>query len=78
MSEAFFSTKQAAERARISRQTLYTWIGLGRFIAPRPVRVGNRSLRLWTAADVARLIGVRKLIYRENGGRPRKEGRTHA
>jgi excisionase family DNA binding protein len=78
MDEVFLSTRQAAKRAGISHQTLYTWMERGRVQAPRPLLVGRRRVRLWTARDVRKLAELRKLIYRENEGRPRKDGRTHA
>jgi excisionase family DNA binding protein len=50
-----YTTAQAATLLKISRQTLYTWIDDGRIAAPKPIAVGERSFRLWTAADIERV-----------------------
>jgi excisionase family DNA binding protein len=48
----FFTTKQAAAKIGVSRQTLYSWIASGLVPAPKPIPVGAGSIRLWTQADV--------------------------
>ena len=50
-----FTTAEAAEKAGVSRQTLYTWIDQGWVEAPERVKIGARAFRFWTAADIAKL-----------------------
>jgi len=47
-----YTTAQVAKLLKISRQTLHTWIEGGRIKAPKPVTVGQRAFRFWTAADI--------------------------
>jgi excisionase family DNA binding protein len=54
-----YTTAQAAKLLKISRQTLYTWIEDGRIATPEPIAVGQRSFRLWTAADIERVRKVK-------------------
>jgi excisionase family DNA binding protein len=50
-----YTTDEAAKKIGISRQTLYTWIAVGKVEAPKPIKLGKRSMRLWTKADIAKL-----------------------
>lgn len=50
--ERFFTTKQAAKKIGVSRQTLYSWIDAGVISAPELIRAGLASMRLWTQADI--------------------------
>jgi excisionase family DNA binding protein len=54
MSLKTFTTRQAAERIGVSRQTLQAWIAADRIPAPKPIEMGLISVRLWTKADVER------------------------
>jgi len=65
MSSKIYSTGEAAAQARITRATLQDWIKKGKFEAPKLARVGNVSVRLWTASDVARLKKTKAEIYQE-------------
>jgi len=70
MSPKAFPTGEAAKQARITRATLQDWIKKGKFKAPKLAKVGNVSVRLWTASDVARLKKTKSEIYQEK--RPKK------
>ena len=65
MSPKTFSTGEAAKQVGITRATLQEWIRIGKFKAPKLVKVGNVSIRLWTASDVTRLKARKKEIYQE-------------
>jgi len=65
MSSKTYSTGEAAAQAGITRATLQDWIKKGKLKAPKLARVGNVSVRLWTASDVARLKKKKAEIYQE-------------
>jgi len=54
MSPKTYTTLEVAKALAISRQTLYTWIEGGHIDAPKPIVIGSKSFRLWTAADIDR------------------------
>lgn len=60
-----YTTKDAAKAAGITRATLQDWIKKRKFAAPKLGRVGNISVRFWTASDVARLKKTKAEIYQE-------------
>jgi len=70
MSPKTYTTTEAAKAAGITRATLQDWIKKRKLAAPKLGRVGNISVRLWKASDVARLKTVKKEIYQEK--RPKK------
>jgi excisionase family DNA binding protein len=47
-----YTTAEAAEQIGVSRQTLFTWIAKKQITAPKPVRMGQRSIRFWTKEDI--------------------------
>jgi excisionase family DNA binding protein len=47
-----YTTAEAAAQIGVSRQTLFTWIENGLIAAPKPVKMGQRSIRFWTKADI--------------------------
>jgi excisionase family DNA binding protein len=47
-----YTTAEAAEKIGVSRQTLFTWIEKGQIAAPRPIKMGQRSIRFWSNADI--------------------------
>jgi len=64
--ERLYTTAEAARRAGVSRQTLQTWMAVGKIKGPdliRPVHI-----RLWSKEDIAQLKKVEK-----RPGRPRRE-----
>jgi DNA-binding transcriptional MerR regulator len=65
MSSKSYSTGEAAAKARITRVTLQDWIKKGKIEAPKVTKVGNVSVRLWTASDIERLKAVKQRIYQE-------------
>jgi excisionase family DNA binding protein len=70
MNPRTYTTTEAAKAVGITRATLQDWIRKRKFAAPKLGRVGNISVRLWTASDVARLKARKSEIYQEK--RPRK------
>jgi len=46
-----YTTSQVAKSVGISRQTLQVWISDGRIKAPKPVKLANMRVRLWSRAD---------------------------
>ena len=48
------STEAAAKEIGVSRQTLHAWIAAGKIAAPKSVDLGERSILLWTEADIER------------------------
>jgi excisionase family DNA binding protein len=55
MSPATYSTGEAAKQIGVSRQTLQAWLVAGKVEGPKPIEVGGMTVRMWTAADVARV-----------------------
>jgi excisionase family DNA binding protein len=49
-----YSTGEAAKQLGVSRQTLQTWLSVGKIEGPKPIEVGGMTVRLWTAADISR------------------------
>jgi predicted DNA-binding transcriptional regulator AlpA len=49
------TTAEAAAAIGVSRQTLYSWIDGGKVIAPKLIVTGQKSIRLWTKADIERV-----------------------
>jgi excisionase family DNA binding protein len=47
-----YTTAEAAAKIGVSRQTLYTWIEERKITAPKPTRMGQRSIRFWTIAEI--------------------------
>jgi excisionase family DNA binding protein len=70
MSPRTYTTTDAAKAVGITRATLQDWIKKKKFAAPKLGRVGNISVRFWTASDIARLKAAKKSIYQEK--RPKK------
>jgi predicted site-specific integrase-resolvase len=65
MSSKHYTTKEAADAAKITRATLQDWIKKGKFTAPQLQRLGKVGVRLWTTSDIARLKAKKKEIYQE-------------
>ena len=63
------TTGEAADAAGISRATLQVWIKAKTVRAPKTQLVEGKAVRLWTAADLERLRGVKAKIYRKGRGR---------
>jgi hypothetical protein len=67
-----YTTTQVARAAKISRATLQAWIAAERISSP-PVQLrGNVAVRLWTAADIKRLLKFRDENYCKGRGRKRR------
>jgi excisionase family DNA binding protein len=47
-----YTTAEAAVKIGVSRQTLFTWIESDKIAAPKPTKMGQRSIRFWTSADI--------------------------
>jgi predicted site-specific integrase-resolvase len=63
------STLKAANAVGIHRVTLQEWIRLGKVKPPKPVLRNGRGVRLWSAADLAKLRKIKEQIYRRGRGR---------
>jgi len=70
-----YTTGQAADAVKITRQTLQAWIAKRKLEAPETQLRHGRAVRLWTESDLARLRKVKSEIYRKEMGRPSKNGR---
>ena len=76
MTTRTYTTGQAADAVKITRQTLQAWIAKGKLKAPDTQLRDGRAVRLWTVSDVARLRKVKSEVYRKELGRPSKNGRN--
>ena len=47
-----YTTAEAAEKIGVTRQTLYLWIEADQIEAPKPIKLGQRTMRFWTKADI--------------------------
>jgi len=47
-----YTTSETAQQLGVSRQTLYTWIERGQIDAPKPLKIGRSTVRLWTKNDI--------------------------
>jgi len=54
MAAKTYTTAEAAAQIGVSRQTLYSWIEAEKINAPEPLELGQRSMRIWTKADIER------------------------
>jgi excisionase family DNA binding protein len=75
VSPKIYTTQQAADVVKITRQTLQAWIAKGKLKAPETQLRDGRAVRLWTETDIARLRKVKGEIYLKEMGRPSKNGR---
>lgn len=56
-----YTTREVAERAGISRQTLQAWIATGRVKAPEVIKAAG--VRLWTETELAAVLLVKPREY---------------
>jgi DNA-binding transcriptional MerR regulator len=71
MKSKSYTTTEAAKEVGVSRATIQSWIKNGLVRPPQiQSRPENSPVRLWTAADVARLKSLKGKI---KTGRPRKK-----
>ena len=70
------TTAEAAKAVGISRATLQDWIKRGKFRAPQTQLRNGHAVRLWTDSDVDRLRTMKKKIYNQEVGRPKKESNS--
>jgi excisionase family DNA binding protein len=61
MSSKVYTTRQVAERAGVSRQTLQTWIAENRVKAPRVIAAAG--VRIWSETDLAKVLKVKRRNY---------------
>ena len=62
------NTQQAAKAAGIAVMTLHRWVVAKRLKAPK-LRIRNgRAVRLWSNADMARLLNLKQEIYCKGRG----------
>jgi excisionase family DNA binding protein len=61
MPPRLFTTREVAKRAGVSRQTLQSWIAEGKVKPPAILR--SAGVRLWTEADLAKVLKVERRKY---------------
>ena len=61
VSPKLYTTREVAERAGISRQTLQAWIAGGKITAPDVIKAAG--VRLWTDAELAAVLKVKPRNY---------------
>ncbi|MGC1452567.1 MAG: helix-turn-helix domain-containing protein [Candidatus Sulfotelmatobacter sp.] len=61
MSLKLYTTREVAERAGVSRQTLQAWIAVRKIKAPAIIEAAG--VRLWTDADVSQVLKVKPRRY---------------
>jgi excisionase family DNA binding protein len=64
---------QAAKQLGVARQTLYSWIDAGHVAAPESIAIGEKSFRLWTAADIERARKFKGTLKRGPSPRSKKK-----
>lgn len=67
------STKDVAAQVGVHRATLEEWLSKGKVCSPKTVQIGERTLRLWTDKDIARVMTYKQAFYRKGRGRKNKE-----
>jgi excisionase family DNA binding protein len=72
MDSKTYTTAEAAAKIGVTRQTLYTWINRGLIAAPRLIKTGKSSNRLWTKSDVE---SARKFKGTLKTGRKKKQAK---
>ncbi len=61
MSLKLYTTREVAQRAGVSRQTLQAWIAVKKIKAPAVMQAAG--VRLWTDADVNRVLKLKPRKY---------------
>jgi predicted site-specific integrase-resolvase len=67
-----YSTKQAAEKAEISRVTLERWLLAGKVRAPQFIQFNGEKHWRWTDRDVERVRKYKAANYRKGRGRKKE------
>jgi excisionase family DNA binding protein len=70
MEDRTYTTSQVADKVGVSHQTLHDWIDSGRIPAPKLIKVGKNSIRLWKKTDIERARKFKGTLKR--GPKPRK------
>jgi excisionase family DNA binding protein len=52
MEERNYTTGEVAEKIGVSHQTLRDWIDDGKIPAPKLIKVGKSSIRVWAKTDI--------------------------
>jgi len=66
MHPKFYTTREVAKRAGVSRQTLQAWIAAKKVKAPAVIQPAG--VRLWTEADLTRVLKVKRRKYSHKMG----------
>jgi predicted DNA-binding transcriptional regulator AlpA len=69
MEKKTYTTVEAAAEIGVTRQTLYLWINARMVAAPKPIVLGNRSMRLWTKSDIERVRKFKGTL--KSGAKPK-------
>jgi hypothetical protein len=67
-----YTTRQAAKKAHLALVTIQRWIADRKLKAPRLVVRQGRAVRLWTEADVKKILRFKAANYRKGRGRKKK------
>lgn len=71
MDEKTYTTKEAAAKVGVSYQTLHNWVNRGRIPAPKLINVGQKSIYLWTKANIERARNFKGTL--KMGRRPKEK-----
>jgi excisionase family DNA binding protein len=52
MAPKTYTTAEVAAKVGVSRQTLYSWIEEGKITAPKPIKLGQRTMRIWNQVEM--------------------------
>ena len=69
------STAEVAAKVGIHQATLERWLAGGKVKTPKPLRVGGKVFRNWTALDVEGVRKFKQENYRKGRGRKPKPRR---
>lgn len=65
-----YTTAEAAEAAGVSRATLQEWLKTGKIKGPAlQIGPGGRAVRMWSAADIKCMKGLKGKVMRKGRGR---------
>jgi len=67
------STLEVARMVGIGRGTLERWLKEGKIPMPKPLHVGRKAFRNWTASDIERVRKFKTENYRKGRGRKPKK-----
>jgi predicted site-specific integrase-resolvase len=69
------STAEVAKKVGIDKATLERWLAAGKVTRPEALRIGLKSFRYWTDAQVEKVRRYKQQNYRKGRGRKPKAKR---